>query len=474
VTQNRDLKRLIRARMAKTGESYTTARSHILRQRPTSQPPAAARAHASPQLAATPSPRLAFRRRTQRSARRRVRTFPWLPVAFSSPAIVLFIVAVLLGCAPAGGVERRVSVASDEVQVVGTSEVLARVTDVQPAGDGRVWLLNSIEPFFVVLDPDGHVEREFGRHGGGPAEFGAPLALVLDPGSGDVWTYDLLRHAFIELSTESLRTLRLPPDSLAPTQLVSFAGAGAFPARPWLAAASDGLLLARVRTGSAPPFSGLGLWNADIVLVRTDSPTPVIEVHTPVADLVGGPAARYPRATKILPYPLWAVCADGVVALYDPLANEVRRIAANGRVLTSVALPPERRVALTFDRMFGIAYRQLHEEASGPLPDSVDLRRQFAEMFSEWEAESARVFPEYADLHCAGDGTLWIQPFDVVAGRLGRGPDWYRLSETGRRTRVTLPEAFRPYRFEPDRIRGTFQDASGIHYAAWIGVAAGR
>lgn len=33
MTAQRDLKNLIRARQAKTGESYTTARKHILRER---------------------------------------------------------------------------------------------------------------------------------------------------------------------------------------------------------------------------------------------------------------------------------------------------------------------------------------------------------------------------------------------------------------------------------------------------------
>jgi hypothetical protein len=35
---NKDFKRLVRARMTKTGESYTTARLHLLRQRPTRSP----------------------------------------------------------------------------------------------------------------------------------------------------------------------------------------------------------------------------------------------------------------------------------------------------------------------------------------------------------------------------------------------------------------------------------------------------
>jgi hypothetical protein len=127
-----------------------------------------------------------FCRRAAEIARRALRAFPWLSLALSSPAILLFIVAVLLGCAPAGGEEQRVRIESGAVEVVGSSDVIARVVDLQPAADGRVWLLNSIEPYFVVLGPDGRVEREFGRAGGGPGEFGAPLALVHDPGSGDV------------------------------------------------------------------------------------------------------------------------------------------------------------------------------------------------------------------------------------------------------------------------------------------------
>jgi hypothetical protein len=389
-------------------------------------------------------------------------------------ARVVALTVVLAACgADQRAVERRVDVLPAAVHVVGTSEAIARITDIQPIADGRVWLLNSVEvePFFVLLGSDGRVEREFGRHGGGPAEFGAPLALVRGP-DGEVWTYDLLRHALIRISTEERGELLLPRDSFSPPQLISFVGAGIFPARPWLKEGMGGFLFARVRPGSAPPFSGLGFWNADVVMVRADSPAAALEVYSPVADLVGDPASRYSRATKILPYPLWAVCGDGTVALYDPLENELRRIGGNGGVLEAVVLPHERRVEFTFERMLGIASRDFLEQATGQLPDSAAARQQFERMFSEWEAQSARVFPEYADLHCAHDGTAWLQPFDVVKGPLGRGPNWYRFSQDGSRTLFVLPEDFRALRFEADRIWGTVIDSLGITSAAWIGVDA--
>jgi hypothetical protein len=372
--------------------------------------------------------------------------------------------------------EGRVTISSTAVHVVGTSEVIARVADLQPAADGRVWILNSTTPLFVVFGPDGQVEREFGRSGGGPAEFGFPAALVRGPDPNDVWTYDVTRHALIRLTADDRRDLRLPPDSLPRAQLVSFAGAGIQPARPWLESGSDGFLLARTRPGRAEPFSGLGFWSADIVRVLPDSSAPAIEVQTPVADLLGDPASRYPGATKFLPYPLWTVCADGRVILYDPLENELRRVAGNGAVPAPVMLPPERQLDFTFDRFFGMLYRRIRQDfPAAEVPDSAEVRRRFAAEFGEFESQSASVFPEYADLRCTGNGTLWLQPFDPASGGFGgRGPAWYRISMDGSRTLVNLPDEFTPFRFEADRIWGTVQDSLGVASIAWIGADALR
>lgn len=148
----------------------------------------------------------------------------------SCPLLVLLCVpsALLLvacGGGPQDG-ERRVEVLSEAVHVVGTSDAIARITDLQSAADGRIWVLNSIgvEPFFVALGPDGRVEREFGLSGGGPAEFGAPVALVRGP-TGEVWTYDLTRHALIRISTQergvicAFRAIRSPPRSSSRSQV---------------------------------------------------------------------------------------------------------------------------------------------------------------------------------------------------------------------------------------------------------------
>jgi len=315
-------------------------------------------------------------------------------------------------CGPAPDGEDVVTVSPNAMHALTAPDVVARVVDLQPMGDGRIWLLNSTAPYFILLGPDGRVERQFGEPGGGPGEFGAPVAFVLGPEPGEVWTYDVPRSALIRVSDEGRRELPLPLDSLPPSSLISFQGAGIRPAPPWLRSNREGFLLARVRPSAARPASALRLWQADILLLRGDAPGVELAVHTPIADFLGDPAPRYRAATAMLPYPLWTVCADGTVGLYDPLANTLRRFTRKGQELAP--------------------------------------------------------FPEYADLRCTSDGMLWLRPFDVTTGRLGQGSDWHRFSADGSRTLVKLPREFRTFRIDADRIWGTVQDPLGFDSIVWI------
>jgi len=122
--------------------------------------------------------------------------------------------ALLLSACDGGGSGSdgyvELTVSSDAFHTVATPDMVTRVVDLQPTGDGRVWLLNSQAPYFVVLGADGQVEREFGERGGGPQEFGAPIALVRGPDPADVWTYDVRRNVLIRISAGERRELAAP------------------------------------------------------------------------------------------------------------------------------------------------------------------------------------------------------------------------------------------------------------------------
>lgn len=370
---------------------------------------------------------------------------------------------------PAAADGARVEVPLTAIHVVAEPEALARVVDLQPAGNGQVWVLNSVEPYFVVVDPDGQIQRTFGQQGGGPAEFGAPVGLVRGP-SGEIWTYDVTRHALRRISGEKPLDLKLPPDSLPPGRIVSFQDSGLRPARPWMESVGAGFLMGRAKP-SASGWSAAGLWHSDILSVRPDSPGVTLQVRTAVSTLLGDPASRYPGATAFLPYPLWAVCADGTLGLYDPLRNALRRFEANGQEIGARALPEERRVPMSFDDMFRMIYRQIAEETSAAeRPDSAKMRSVLEGQFRRTQGTYADVLPEYADLRCVGDDVYWIQPFDVASGHFGHGPQWLRIAADGSRTTVVFPDAFTPFRFDGARIWGAEADSLGAASVAWVEV----
>ena len=369
----------------------------------------------------------------------------------------------------AGSDAALVTVSPDAMNAVTLPDVVARVVDVQPAADGRVWILNSVAPYFVVLAADGQVERQFGEKGGGPEEFGGPVALVRGVDPADVWAYDWGRNTLIRISSGERRELALPRDSFPVPSLISFKGAGINPAPPWLESTRDGFLLARARVSRDE--SALHLWNGDILLFRDGGSEASVDLHTPIADFLGDPASRYATATVLIPYPLWTACADGTVALYDPLANTLRRFTEEDEELAVVALPDERRLQMTADLVFEMFYRQFEEDVPGAqIPEKEEMRRLTAEQNEQFVSNSAEFFPEYSDLRCTPDGTLWLRHFDATNGRLGQGSDWLRVSADGTQTVVSFPKAFRTFRIEGDRIWGTVQDALGVESLVWVGL----
>lgn len=377
---------------------------------------------------------------------------------------------VVFGCTPAPDTTAnpdRIEIASDDLRVIPTPDVLARVVDVASAGDGSIWVLNSAEPFFVVLGTDGRVERSFGRRGGGPDEFDDPIGLV-STSAGQVWAFDNLRKAFRPASDDRVADVTLPTD----WRLVSFgnAGMGMVATPPWFQSRGPGFVIARKRP-SAPPSGGLGIWHADLFEVGPESDVRPLQPVGAVADLLADPAERFPGATILLPFPLWSVCGDGTLALYDPMANTIRRFAPDGGEGSPISLDEVRGEAVTFERLFGMLFRHFSDvRPGGQAPDSLQMRSVLGQQFEQAEGAFADVFPEYADLRCTDGGSIWLQPFHVVAGRFARDAEWERFAADGSRTTVAFPSAFRVHEIEDDRVWGVVIDELGVAEVAWVGV----
>jgi hypothetical protein len=392
--------------------------------------------------------------------------------SFALAVAVLLAVTIAPGCGEgegqgegAGG--EVIVIPPDAIEIVGTSETLVRVQDLIRGPDGTTWVLNSAPPFFVAFDADGGILSESGARGEGPDEFQVPVALAaLSSGAdaGSIWVYDRGRHAMRRIDGGEGASVPFPREEVAPGRLLSADDGGMGANRVWIRGGPEGFLTAAAPEGM--PAMARSLWDADVLLLTREG---TIQRQRRVSDHVGSPDARYPGAVFLLPFPLWDRCADGTTILYDPLANALRRLAADGESGPSVALPPERAVQLTPDRLFNMLVPRLMQEVPDHARPPVDeLRASFDDEFEEASAQFADVFPEYAAIHCVDEEVVWLQLFDVEEGIAGNGLEWWRIEPWGdddvnaRFTAYRFPSSFTPFRYEGGRAWGVVLDALDV------------
>jgi hypothetical protein len=149
--------------------------------------------------------------------------------------------------------EGALIVPAESVQVVGTAESLARVVDLHPGADGKVWVLNMGAPYVLSFGEDGSVVSSAGRQGQGPGEFRSPAGIVAGPSADDVWVYEDARNALVRVSGPEAewRELVLARDSAERFRPVALDNIGIGFGRPWLVKLAGAFVLARSR----PPAS---------------------------------------------------------------------------------------------------------------------------------------------------------------------------------------------------------------------------
>lgn len=291
-----------------------------------------------------------------------------------------------------------------DLTIVGTSESIATIVDLMPMGDDSVWVLNNTEPFLVQLSPEGSELRVQGRIGGGPGEFSWPSTLVRDPFSDTVWVYDTVLGQLIatDRSDDRPDVFALPPDSSGRVGMSShewlWLNNGG---RVWLHASDEGVTYARPQFSSPWIHS---LWSTEVVRAGWDGS---LEHVAWTAEVVGDSSSRFPGAELLLPYPIWAACPDGSLAVYDPNGNTVRRFAEAGGPLESRALPAERRESVTTDRLFSAVFPGTFRNRQMTVVPERDvfyemIRRSYEDRIDRFAA----VFPEYAHMDCSEDNTL--------------------------------------------------------------------
>ncbi|MCY3700433.1 MAG: hypothetical protein OXH46_12520 [Gemmatimonadetes bacterium] len=367
---------------------------------------------------------------------------------------------------PGGDRGVPLDLSASAIEVLGSSDSLAVVRDLEVLDDGSVWVLNSQEPYFVGFGADGESLGAHGSAGGGPDEFPMPSAFVAGGWAGEAWVLDLLHHALIRISRPdagreefSLLSTSVPRGSVRSgmsmlDSSVRTARLGREIVVPHSTATMDGGVL---------QFR-YGLLGADLVAV--DPETGGARTLVALGDALEDPSGDFIQSDGGFPlwYRLWAPCGENLVRVYDRVRNQLRGFDGSGAEVDPIDLPPVPFTEVS-PRQFAAAVFALRQaEMTGDVAtrltpeDSLRLVNQMADMVQGTPRELASYLPRYVDFRCSEDGTMWLRPMDLDAGGLSGGPVWLRIEPEGAARDVRLPDRFDALRFTPSRIWGVSRD----------------
>lgn len=159
-----------------------------------------------------------------------------------------------------------------DVHVVGTLDAIAKIEDLIPSSDGAAWVINSVEPFVILLSAEGEELRSAGRLGEGPGEFSWPTTFVRNPTTGDLWVYDaalgrltLVGDAGLGSETLSLADLSSGPFRINSYEYLWMSNGG----RTWLHGTEEGFVYAR--PSAELPWIG-AFWSTAVTRLSPGSP----------------------------------------------------------------------------------------------------------------------------------------------------------------------------------------------------------
>ena len=368
-----------------------------------------------------------------------------------------------------------------DIEVLGTSESLALVRDLEVLADGSVWVFNSVEPYFIGFGRDGESLGAHGRAGGGPEEFPMPSAFLSGGWDGEAWVFDLGRHAMIRVSRPDadwaeipLRSESLPAGSIR-------GGMNLLSAAVRTARLGGEIIVPRAR----PPGDGgmlalrLSLLGADLVAV--DPETAGTRTFVTLGDVLDDPSGAFVPSEGGFPqwYRLWAPCGPEVVRVYDRVRNQLRGFDGSGAEVAPVDLPPVPFTEVSARQFAGAVFELRQAELTGDVrgrlgeADRQRVLSQMARGVSGSPRELATYLPHYVDFRCSEDATMWLHPFDPDAGGLNGGPRWLRISPNGVARDVRLPDRFDALRFSDSRIWGVHRDELDVPSVASIPIPVG-
>lgn len=358
----------------------------------------------------------------------------------------------------------EVRIAPSALTIFQEGESLWDVRDITESGE-VIWALTAAAPFLRAYDRSGSMLADFGRSGDGPGELRNPWILSTVASGGGVIAWDLAtrRRSLFDVGgnfVTSMPTSITRESIRADIRSVTFGD----PFRVveddtgvWAASYPDGL-----RRGD-------DFWSGRIVRHAHGDVEPDVVVDFAV-DLPGA-ASRVP-AMGLGSVPLWDGCADGVVAVLDPVDRSLHLYRPGATKDRQIALPWTGR-PLSHEERLGYVRAMMRNEAQGTNVTDDEIERAAAEMLARAGKHLAAEAPVGIDLRCS-PGRIWIQEFDGSSHPLGYGSAWMTVARDDaapRFQRVVFPDGFTPYRLTDSKAIGVVTDSLELQRVAIVRLA---
>ena len=359
-----------------------------------------------------------------------------------------------------------VEIAPSALTTFQEGEELWGVRDIIESGE-QIWVLTAAAPFLRAYDRSGRMLGDFGSSGEGPGELGNPWILSAAIPAGGVVAWDLAtrRRSRFDAGGNFVSSSPAPVDResiRADIRSVTFGD-------PFRAAEDDtGVWVASYPGGLT---EGDHFWRGRLQRITHGDPEPALVVDFAV-DLPGA-ASRVP-AIGLAPVPLWDGCADGVVAVLDPVDRSLHLHGPDGTRDRQIPLPWTGRPLLHEERLGYVRARARSEMRESDVSDA-EIERAAAEVLVRAGDQMPETAPIGVDVRCS-PGRIWIQEFDGSSHPLGYGRAWMTVTlsnEDPRFQRVIFPEGFAPYRLTDEIAIGVVTDSVELQRVAVVRLVGG-
>ncbi len=341
-------------------------------------------------------------------------------------------------------------------------ETFARITAVAFDGQGNLYILD-VDNFRVVkVAPDGTLVMEMGGEGGGPGEFGMPMALSVTR-DGEVRVFDVGYGGFVVFN----------PDGSYKTSVPMSPGTMLFPSGDLLSmpdgrvlSAGGGVVGMRRTPGGGMEFPNsrpVHLFSlGDEVQVDTlyESWDPATAGGAPDLETTGGGGIRFqgPPMRAFDPELLAAVLPDGRVAVADSTTYSVKVLSVGGEIGRLIRRAHSPREVTRRDREAEKERRVASMEASGGPRimirtddgNTSSIASGQAKAMMEARLETmvfAEEIPVVARLAVDWEGRIWLERNGSEVGEPGPtdliDSSWQYLG-TAAAGGVRIPSAFGP------------------------------